>query len=93
MYNSNPQKVFPNCAHQLLYATIEDPFIFFVTASESKWYSLGFDNGLCPKAFGIIGLEAGISEVLKNIALTERIVRLKRDSPLGSFMLVPRQVL
>lgn len=84
----------PNCVPQLVYATIEHPFFFFfVTASESKWYTLRFDNGLCPKALGIIDLEAGISEVLKNIALREKIVRLKKGSPLGSFVLVPRHVL
>lgn len=43
--------------------------------SESKLYSLRFDNRLCPKALGIIGLEPGISEILNNITLTERVVR------------------
>lgn len=48
-----------------------------MTGSESKLYSRRFDNGLCHKALGIIGLEADISEVLKNVAVTESIVRLK----------------
>jgi len=52
-----------------------------------------FHNRLYSKVLGIIGLEPGISEVLKNIARREMIVRLKIDSLLDIFVLVPMQVL